>query len=244
MMSVHIGAQPGEIAERVLLPGDPMRAKWIAETFLDDPKCYTEVRGMLGFTGTWQGVPVSVQGSGMGMPSASIYTHELINDYGVRSVIRIGSCGALAMDLNLGDVIAAIGSATDSNMNRARFDGLIDYAPVADFGLLRTAVEVAERRGVEMRVGPILAADAFYTDRPDLYDTLAVYGVLAVEMESAAIYTIAARYGAKALTVLTVSDHLKRGAKMDSAQREKGFSAMVEIGLEAVTADAPPQERK
>jgi purine-nucleoside phosphorylase len=219
-MSVHIGAQPGEIAERVLLPGDPMRAKWIAETFLEDPKCYTEVRGMLGFTGRWQGVPVSVQGSGMGMPYASIYTHELINEYDVRSVIRIGSCGALAMDLNLGDVIAAIGSATDSNMNRTRFDGLVDYAPVADFGLLRTAAEVAERRGIPLRVGPILAADAFYTDRPDLYDALADYGVLAVEMESAAIYTIAARYGAKALTVLTVSDHIKRNERMDSAQRE------------------------
>jgi len=231
-MSVHIGAKPGEIAERVLLPGDPMRARWIAETFLDDARCYTEVRGMLGFTGTWQGQRVSVQGSGMGMPSASIYTHELINEYDVKSVIRIGSCGALAMDLALGDVIAAIGSATDSNMNRTRFDGLVDYAPVADFGLLRTAVEVSERRGVPMRVGPILAADGFYTDRPDLYDALALYGVLAVEMESAAIYTIAARYGAKALTILTVSDHIKRGEAMDSAQREQGFSNMVQIGLD------------
>jgi purine-nucleoside phosphorylase len=235
-MSVHIGAQPGEIAERVLLPGDPMRAKWIAETFLTGAKCYTEVRGMLGFTGTWQGVRVSVQGSGMGMPSAAIYTHELINGYGVQSLIRIGSCGALAMDLNLGDVIAAIGSATDSNMNRTRFDGLVDYAPVADFGLLRTAVDVAERRGVAMRVGPILAADAFYTDRPDLYDSLAQYGVLAVEMESAAIYTIAARYGAKALTILTVSDHIKRGEKMEAAQREQGFSDMVQIGLDTAIA--------
>jgi purine-nucleoside phosphorylase len=235
-MSVHIGAQPGDIAERVLLPGDPMRAKWIAETFLKDPVCYTQVRGMLGFTGTWQGVPVSVQGSGMGMPSASIYTHELINEYGAKSLIRIGSCGALAEDLHLGDVIAAIGSATDSNMNRVRFDGLVDYAPVADFSLLRTAADVADRRGIALRVGPILAADAFYTDRPDLYDTLADYGVLAVEMESAAIYTIAARYGAKALTILTVSDHIKRGDKMDAAQREQGFSDMVQIGLDTAIA--------
>ena len=235
-MSVHIGAQPGDIAERVLLPGDPMRAKWIAETFLQDARCYTEVRGMLGFTGTWQGVRVSVQGSGMGMPSASIYTHELINEYGVTSLLRIGSCGALAMDLNLGDVIAAIGSATDSNMNRTRFDGLVDYAPVADFSLLRTAADVADRRGIALRVGPILAADAFYTDRPDLYDTLADYGVLAVEMESAAIYTIAARYRARALTILTVSDHIKRGEKMDSAQREQGFSDMVRIGLDTAIA--------
>jgi purine-nucleoside phosphorylase len=237
-MSVHIGAQPGEIAERVLLPGDPMRAKWIAETFLKDPVCYTQVRGMLGFTGTWQGVPVSVQGSGMGMPSASIYTHELINEYGAKSILRIGSCGALAEDLQLGDVIAAIGSATDSNMNRTRFDGLVDYAPVADFGLLRTAADVAERRGIALRVGPILAADAFYTDRPDLYDTLADYGVLAVEMESAAIYTIAARYKARALTILTVSDHIKRGEAMNSADREQGFSDKVQIGLDTAVADA------
>jgi purine-nucleoside phosphorylase len=243
-MSVHIGAQPGEIAERVLLPGDPMRAKWIAETYLDDPKCHTQVRGMLGFTGRWRGIPVSVQGSGMGMPSASIYTHELINDYGVRSLIRVGSCGAIVDDLHLGDVIAGIGAATDSNMNRARFDGLIDYAPVADFGLLRAAAEAAEQRGVALRVGPILAADAFYTDRPDLYDTLAEYGVLAVEMESAAIYAIAARYRAKALTVLTVSDHIKRGERMDAARREQGFGEMVQIGLDAVTADAAPQVRK
>ena len=235
-MSVHIGAQPGDIAERVLLPGDPLRAKWIAETYLDDPKCYTQLRGMLGFTGRWRGVPVSVQGSGMGMPSASIYTHELINDYGVRSVIRVGSCGALAEDLQLGDVIAAIGSATDSNMNRSRFDGLIDYAPVADFGLLRAAADVAQQRGIALRVGPILAADAFYTDRPDLYRTLADYGVLAVEMESAAIYTIAARYRAKALTILTVSDQIVRGERMDADRREQGFGEMVQIGLDAVTS--------
>ena len=237
-MSVHIGAQPGEIAERVLLPGDPMRAKWIAETYLSDAVCYTTVRGMLGFTGTWQGVPVSVQGSGMGMPSATIYTHELVTEYLVKTVIRVGSCGAIADDLNLGDVVAAIGSATDSNMNRVRFDGLIDYAPVADFGLLRTAVDIAAARDVAMRVGPILAADAFYTDRPDLYDTLADYGVLAVEMESAAIYTTAARYRARALTVLTVSDHIKRGDKMTSAQREQGFGDMVQIGLDTAVADA------
>ena len=139
-MSVHIGAEPGDIAERVLMPGDPLRAKWIAETYLEDAKCYSQVRGMFGFTGRWQGVEVSVQGSGMGMPSCSIYAHELINDYGAKTLIRVGSCGALTEDLQLRDVIAASGSATDSNMNRARFDGLIDYAPVADFTLLRRAV--------------------------------------------------------------------------------------------------------
>jgi purine-nucleoside phosphorylase len=233
-MSIHIGAQPGEIADRVLMPGDPLRAKWIAENHLEDAKCYSTVRNMFGFTGTYQGVPVSVQGSGMGMPSASIYAHELINEYGVKTLIRVGSCGALTEDLNLRDVVAAIGSSTDSNMNRMRFDGLIDYAPVADFGLLRTAVEVAERRGVRMRVGPILAADAFYTDRPDLYDALADYGVLAVEMESAALYTIAARFKARALTILTVSDHIKRGEKTTAQEREQTFSEMVEIALETV----------
>lgn len=234
-MSTHIGAKPGEIAERVLMPGDPLRAKWIAETYLEDAKCYSTVRNMLGYTGTYQGTQVSVQGSGMGMPSASIYSHELINDYGVTTLVRVGSCGALADSLNLRDVVAVIGSSTDSNMNRVRFDGLVDYAPVADFGLLRTAVDVAERRGVHMRVGPILAADAFYTDRPDLYDKLAEYGVLAVEMESAAIYTIAARFGARALTLLTVSDHIKRGEAVSAQEREQTFSHMMEIALDTIT---------
>ena len=235
-MSTHIGAEPGEIAERVLMPGDPLRAKWIAETYLEEARCYTTVRGMLGFTGRWNGVDVAVQGSGMGMPSASIYAHELVNEYGVKTLIRVGSCGALTEDLQLRDVVAAIGSSTDSNMNRMRFDGLIDYAPVADFGLLRTSVEVAERRGITMRVGPILAADAFYTDRPDLYDALADYGVLAVEMESAALYTIAARFKARALTILTVSDHIKTGEKTTSQEREQTFGQMVEIALDTAIA--------
>lgn len=233
-MSTHIGAEPGDIAELVLMPGDPLRAKWIAETFLEGARCYSTVRNMFGFTGTFEGTRVSVQGSGMGMPSASIYAHELINDYGVKSLIRVGSCGALVESLQLRDVVAAIGSSTDSNMNRARFDGLIDYAPVADFQLLRTAVDVAEARGISMRVGPILAADAFYTDRPDLYDRLADYGVLAVEMESAALYTIAARFQARALTLLTVSDHIKTGERTTAQEREQTFSQMVEIALKTI----------
>jgi purine-nucleoside phosphorylase len=235
-MSTHIGAEPGQIAERVLLPGDPLRAKWIAETYLKDAHCYSTVRNMLGFTGTFDGVAVSVQGSGMGMPSASIYAHELINDYGVKALIRVGSCGAIQDSLKLRDVVAAIGSSTDSNMNRARFDGLIDYAPVADFGLLRTAVDVAAEKGIAMRVGPILAADAFYTDRPDLYDKLADYGVLAVEMESAALYTIAARFGARALTLLTVSDHIKTGERTTAQEREQTFAQMVEVALQTIIA--------
>jgi purine-nucleoside phosphorylase len=235
-MSTHIGAEPGDIAERVLMPGDPLRAKWIAETYLEDAKCYSTVRNMFGFTGTYQGVTVSVQGSGMGMPSCAIYTHELINEYGAKTLIRVGSCGALTESLALRDVIAASGSCTDSAMNRMRFDGLIDYAPVADFFLLRAAVDAAERRGIEVHVGPILAADAFYTDRPDLYDALADYGVLAVEMESAALYTIAARFKARALTLLTVSDHIKTGEHTTAQEREQTFGQMVEVALDAAIA--------
>ncbi|HLL69575.1 MAG TPA: purine-nucleoside phosphorylase [Micromonosporaceae bacterium] len=235
-MSTHIGAEPGDIADRVLLPGDPLRAKWIAETFLTDVRGYTTVRNMLGFTGTYRGVSVSVQGSGMGMPSASIYAHELINDYGVRTLIRVGSCGALADSLELRDVVAAIGSSTDSAMNRVRFGATVDFAPVADFGLLRTAVDVAAARGVAMRVGPVFATDTFYDDRPEVYDMLAAYGVLAVEMESAALYTIAARYGVRALTVLTVSDHIMTGARSSALDREQTFSQMAEIALDTIIA--------
>jgi purine-nucleoside phosphorylase len=233
-MSTHIGAKPGEIAPRVLLPGDPLRAKWIAETYLQDAKCYTTVRNMLGFTGTYQGVEVSVQGSGMGMPSASIYAHELIAEYGVTTLIRIGTCGALCEDMALRDVVAASAAATDSAMNRVRFDGLIDYAPVADFELLRTAVDIATAQGIPLRVGQVLAADAFYTDRPDLFDKLAEYGVLAVEMETAALYTIAARFRARALTLLTVSDHIKTGAKSTATEREQTFGQMTSIALDSV----------
>jgi purine-nucleoside phosphorylase len=235
-MSTHIGAQPGEIAPIVLMPGDPLRAKWIAETFLDNAKCYSTVRNMFGFTGAYQGHAVSVQGTGMGMPSASIYYHELLADYDAKTLIRVGSCGAISDDLRLRDVVAASASCTDSAMNRLRFDGLIDFAPVADFGLLRAAVDAAKARGVQMRVGSVMAADAFYTDRPDLFDKLALYGVLAVEMESAALYTIAARFRARALTVLTVSDHIKTGEHTSSSEREQTFSQMVEIALDAAVA--------
>ena len=235
-MSTHIGAKPGEIAPRVLLPGDPLRARWIAETYLDDAKCYSNVRGMLGFTGSYEGVPVSVQGSGMGMPSASIYYHELLAEYGATSLIRVGSCGALTEELQLRDVVVASASSTDSAMNRVRFDGLVDYAPVASFELLRTAVDAASALGVPVHVGQVFAADAFYTDRPDLFDKLAAYGVLAVEMESAALYTLAARFRARALTLLTVSDHIKTGAHTTAQEREQTFAQMVEVALATVIA--------
>jgi len=237
-MSTHIGAPPGDIAPRVLLPGDPLRAKWIAEHFLDGASGYSTVRNMLGFTGTYRGVPVSVQGSGMGMPSASIYAHELLDQYGVRTLIRVGSAGSIQDDLQVRDVVLASASCTDSAMNRVRFNNLVDFAPVADFGLLRTAVDVAQARGTAVRVGQVLAADAFYTDRPDVFDLLTAYGVLAVEMETAALYTIAAKFRARALTVLTISDHLRSGESLPADQRERSFAQMVEIGLDTIVADA------
>ncbi|MEV0840476.1 purine-nucleoside phosphorylase [Actinocatenispora sera] len=237
-MSTHIGAERGQIAERVLMPGDPLRAKWIAETFLTDATCYSTVRNMFGFTGTYRGVPVSVQGSGMGIPSISIYAHELINDYGAKTLVRVGSCGALADSLQLRDVIAAIGASTDSAINRQRFDGMIDYAPVADFGLLRGAVDAAAGRDIDVKVGQVLSADVFYSDRPDLPERLAGYGVLAVEMEAAALYTLAAKFDVRALALLTVSDHIVRGEALPAADRERSFSQMVEIALDTVTAEA------
>ncbi|GIL30751.1 purine-nucleoside phosphorylase [Actinocatenispora comari] len=237
-MSTHIGAERGQIAERVLMPGDPLRAKWIAETFLTDATCYSTVRNMFGFTGTYRGVPVSVQGSGMGIPSISIYAHELINDYGATTLVRVGSCGALADSLQLRDVIAAIGASTDSAINRQRFDGMIDYAPVADFGLLRGAVDAAAGRDIDVKVGQVLSADVFYTDRPDLPERLAGYGVLAVEMEAAALYTLAAKFDVRALALLTVSDHIVRGEALPAADRERSFSQMVEIALDTVTAES------
>ena len=235
-MSTHIGAEPGEVAPRVLLPGDPLRAKWIAETYLDGARCYSTVRNALGFTGTYSGVEVSVPGTGMGAPSISIYAHELLNDYGASTLIRVGSCGALSPTLKLRDVIAAIGASTDSAMNRVRFGGLVDYAAVADFGLLRAAVDAAGRRGIGLTVGPVLTCDAFYTDRPDLLDTLAGYGVLAVEMEAAALYTIAARFRARALAVLTVSDHLATGERASTSEREQTYRDMIEVALDAAIA--------
>ena len=218
-----------------------MRAKWIAETYLEDAKCYSNVRGMLGFTGSYEGVPVSVQGSGMGMPSASIYYHELLAEYGATTLIRVGSCGALTEDLQLRDVVVASASSTDSAMNRVRFDGLVDYAPVASFELLRTAVDAAAALNVPVHVGQVFAADAFYTDRPDLFDRLAAYGVLAVEMESAALYTLAARFRARALTLLTVSDHIKTGAHTTAQEREQTFAQMVEVALATVIAGSADQ---
>jgi len=231
-VSTHIGASSGDIAPVVLMPGDPLRAKWIAETFLDDPRCYTEVRGMLGFTGTWHGTPVSVQGSGMGQPSLAIYAQELFREYDVRSIVRVGSCGALVESLAVRDIVIASGACTDSSMNRVTFDGL-DYAPVADFGLLRAAVEAAEHRGTDVRVGLVFSSDSFYASRPELTRRMVDYGVLAIEMEASALYTIAAQHGRRALAVCTVSDHIVTGEQTSAAEREQTFGEMVEIALAA-----------
>ena len=237
-MSTHIGAEAGQVAPTVLLPGDPLRAKWIAETFLDDVSCYSEVRGMLGFTGTWHGEPVSVQGSGMGQPSMAIYVNELFSEYDVRQIVRVGSCGALTEKVALRDVVIASGACTDSAMNRLRFGGL-DYAPVADFGLLRAAHDAAsELDGVTTHVGLIFSGDSFYSPRPEQTLPMVEHGVLAVEMEASALYTLAASYGRKALAVCTVSDHIVTGEQTTATEREQTFEAMVQIALRAALPDA------
>ena len=238
-MSTHISAAPGQVAPHVLMPGDPLRARWIAENFLDDAECYSEVRGMFGFTGTFRGERVSVQGSGMGLPSLSIYTHELFAEYDVQTVVRVGSCGALSPELRLRDIVLASGACTDSSINKIRFEGL-DYAPVADFGLLRAAYDSAMAKDLPVRtkVGPIFSTDSFYSARPELTTRMASYGVLAVEMEASALYTHAAMFGRRALTVCTVSDHIVTGEHTTSYEREQTFGHMVEIALEAMLA--PP----
>jgi purine-nucleoside phosphorylase len=231
-MTIHIGAAPGEIAETVLLPGDPLRAKWAAETFLDDPVCVNEVRGMLGFTGTWRGNRVTIHGSGMGMPSMSIYANELIRDYGAKTLIRIGSTGAMQDRVALRDLVIAMTASSMSTPSRGIFRDL-NFAPAADWGLLRAAVAAAEAKGVTAHVGGIYSADVFYDERPDLNEQMTRHGVLAVEMEAAELYILAARYGVRALAVLTVSDHLPSGTHLPSEEREKSFAEMVEVALEA-----------
>ncbi len=236
-MSTHIGAAAGEVAPLVLMPGDPLRARWIAETFLADASCYTEIRGMYGYTGTWNGHRVSVQGSGMGQPSMAIYASELFTEYDVRSIVRVGSCGALTEKLAVRDIVIASAACTDSSMNRIRFEGL-DYAPVADFQLLRRAYEAAgsHAEGAAVHVGLIFSSDSFYPARPEPAARMVEYGVLAVEMEASALYTLAAQHGRRALAICTVSDHVVTGEETTAAERERTFGAMVEIALAAGTA--------
>ena len=231
-MTVHIGAKPGEIAETVLMPGDPYRAKWAAETFLKDPKLVNEVRGMLGFTGTWNGHAVTIHGSGMGMPSLSIYANELLKDYGAKTLIRIGSCGGMQASVNLRDVIIAMTATSVSTPSLGIFRE-VSFAPSADYSLLSAAVAAAKAKGVPTHVGGIYSSDVFYDERPDLTEQMTRHGILGVEMEAAELYTLAARYGARALAVLTVSDHLQTGEALPSEDREQSFGDMVEIALHA-----------
>jgi len=232
-MSVHIGAKKGEIADKILLPGDPLRAKYIAETFLDEVIQYNEVRGMYGFTGTYRGERISVQGTGMGAPSISIYVNELIQSYDVRKLIRVGSCGALQEDVKVRDVILAQGATSDSQQNRMIFNG-IDYAPIADFTLLKDAYDSGMEKGIDLRVGNVFTSDSFYRDNAaDVNALLARYRVLAVEMETSALYTLAAKFGCQALSILTVSDHIITGEETTADERETTFNEMMEIALDA-----------
>ncbi len=234
-MTFHIGAKPGEIAQTVLMPGDPLRAKWAAETFLDSPVCINELRGMLGYTGTWRGHRVTIQGSGMGMPSLSIYANELLKDYGVKTLIRIGSTGAMQTHVKLRDVILAMTASTISTPSRGIFKEL-NFAPCADYGLLAAAHQASAGRAVTTHIGGIYSSDVFYDERPDLNEQMTRHGVLAVEMEAAELYILAARHKARALAVLTVSDHLLTGDALPADQRQSSFGDMVEIALEAAFA--------
>ncbi|MDR1788606.1 MAG: purine-nucleoside phosphorylase [Treponema sp.] len=230
-MSTHIAAEPGEIAEAVLLPGDPLRAKFIAETFLEDAHCYTRVRNMLGFTGRYKGVPVSVQGTGMGIPSISIYLNELLRDYGVQRAIRVGTAGSIQERIKVRDLIIALSSCTDSGANALRFGGRT-FAPTATFSLVQKAYAAAAARGWTPFVGPVVSTDMFYHEDPDEWKLWARWGALALEMESAELYTLAAKYGREALCLLTVSDSLVSAEETTSAEREKTFTRMIEVALE------------
>jgi purine-nucleoside phosphorylase len=230
-VSIHIGAKQGQIAPTVLLPGDPLRAKYIAETMLEDAVCYNQVRGMLGYTGRYEGKSVSVMGSGMGIPSLSIYVSELVTEYHVKTLIRVGTCGALQPGLKLGDIVLPMSSSTDSHINRLRFEGM-DYAPTASFPLLLKAYETAKELGARVHVGGILSSDTFYTDDPEWWKKWATYGALVVEMETSGLYTLAAKFKVDAVSILTVSDILATGERATAKERERDFTQMTKIALE------------
>lgn len=229
-MSTHIEAEQGEIAEVVLMPGDPLRAKWIAETFLDDSFCYNKVRGMLGYTGTYKGQKISVQGSGMGIPSAMIYFHELIQDYGVKNIIRVGSAGSYQENVKINDVVLAMTASTTSGINSSRFIHS-NYSPTANFELFIKAVNYAQEHKIPIKAGNVLSSDEFYVDDPEEYKLWAQYGVLCVEMETAGLYTIAAKNNIRALSILTISDSLVTREKLSAQARERSFTNMIEIAL-------------
>lgn len=230
-MSLHINAKKGDIAETVLLPGDPLRAKWIAENFLENPFCYTDVRGMLGFTGNFKGKKVSVQGSGMGIPSALIYYNELITVYGAKKLIRVGSAGSYQPDIKLRDIVIAMAASTTSAFNKSRF-GQDSYAPTANGELFIKALEVAKHKNIPIKTGNVLSADVFYNDDLNYYKTWADFGVLCVEMETAGLYTIAAKHKVQALAILTISDSLVTKEETSKKDRESSFDQMVKIALD------------
>ena len=236
-MSFHIGAKPGEIAETVLLPGDPYRARWAAQKFLENPVLVNEVRGMLGYTGTWRGQRVTIHGTGMGMPSLSIYVNEMIREFGAKTLIRIGSAGAMQPQVKIRDVVLAM-SATTTSTPSTEILRELNFAPTADFSLLSAAYAAAQGKVVP-HVGMIFSSNTFYTDRPDLDEQLQRHGCLAVEMEAGELYTLAARYGVRALAVLTISDHLLTHEALPAQDREQSFGTMVEIALEAAFAGKP-----
>ncbi len=231
-MSIHIQAKKSDIAETVLLPGDPKRAEWIAKTFLENPVCYNEVRGMFGFTGTYNGKRISVQATGMGIPSALIYSTELLKFYGVKNLIRVGTAGSYQKNIKVNDVVLALSASSNSGFNRSRFQ-FADYAPTADFDLLMKAVEYAKKNQIEFSAGNVLTSDDFYEADENAYKQWAEYGVLCVEMETAGLYSVAAKFGARALSVLTISDSLVTGEHLSAEDREDSFDRMVKIALNA-----------
>jgi len=231
-MSIHIGAKKGDIAEKILLPGDPLRAKYIAENFLEDAVCFNEVRGMFGFTGTYKGERISVMGTGMGIPSISIYINELIREYDVKYLVRVGTCGAIQEDIKIRDVILAMSASTNSGNNNWRFNGL-NYAPTANFDLLYKAYNVSKEKGISARVGNIFSSDLFYDDKA-AWKLFAEYGALGVEMEAAELYTVAAKHNVNALSILTVSDSMVTHELTSAEERQKTFNQMIEIALETL----------
>lgn len=233
MATPHINAAAGDFAETVLFPGDPLRAKYIAETFLEDAQQVTDVRNMLGFTGTYKGKRVSVMGSGMGIPSCSIYAKELITEYGVNNLIRVGSCGAVSEEVKVRDVIVAMGACTDSKVNRMRFKGH-DFAAIGSYDLLHKAVNAAAAKNISVKVGNVFSADLFYTPDPEMFDVMEKMGILGVEMEAAGLYGVAAEFGANALCVVTVSDHIRTGEQTTSDERQTTFNDMIIMTLDSL----------